>query len=94
MSGVWCGASALWSGRLRRDDDGAEEIGLWAGGGEVQTDARRRLDDPGAELEKAQPQGRELGRCQRMSFWNCVADGEHQSVGSSVQHETDLIGDR
>ena len=84
----------LWSGRLQRDGDCAEELGLWAGGGEGQTDARDRLDDASAELEKAQAQGGELGRGQGVDFRDGVAHGEHQPVSGGVEHETDLIGDR
>ena len=58
----------LWFGRVQRDGDGAEELGLRTGGGECQTDARDGLDDASAELEKAQAQGGELGRGQGVGF--------------------------
>ena len=85
---------ALWSGGLQRDGDPAEQIGLWAGGGEGQTDARDGLDDAGAELEEPEPQGGELGVAEVMGFGHRIADGEHQPIGGGMEDETDLVGDR
>ena len=85
---------ALWSGGLQRDGDPAEQIGLRAGGGEGQTDARDSLDDAGAKLEQPEPPGSELGMAEVMGFGHRIADGEHQPIGGSMEDEADLVGDR
>ncbi len=84
----------LWAGRLQRDGDLAEQIGLGAGGGEGQTDARDGFDDASAQLQQPEPDGGELGLGQGMGLGNGVTDSEHQPVGCGMEHEANLVGDR
>ena len=72
----------------------AEQGGVGTGRGEVDADARGPLDDAGADLEQAFPEGRELGPGERPPSRHGIAQGEHQPVGRGVQDEAELVGDR
>ena len=74
---------------LRRSVVPAEtqEDGARAGRGDVDADAGGLFDDAGANLEQAQPESGELGACERHRTGNCVAQGEHQPVGTGVQDQ-------
>ena len=60
----------------------------------MDADARGLLDDAGADLEQARPEGRELGPGERHPAGHGIAQGEHQPVGRGVQDEAELVGDR
>ena len=60
----------------------------------MDADARGLLDDAGADLEQARPEGRELGPGERHLAGHGIAQGEHQPVGRGVQDEAELVGDR
>src|SRR5216684_782109 len=59
-----------------------------------EADAGRHLDNPRAELQKPQTDGGELGRGERVRFWDGVSEGEHQPVGGGVQDQPHLVGER
>ena len=48
----------------------------------------------GADLEQPDAQRCELSLGQGVRRWDCVAQGQHQPIGSGVQHKPHLIGDR
>jgi hypothetical protein len=52
------------------------------------------LGDAGGDLQEAEPDRRELGSCEGVELGNGVAHGEDQPVGSGVQDEPHLVGDR
>ena len=60
----------------------------------MDADARGLLDDAGADLEQARPEGRELGPGERHPAGHGIAQGEHQPVGRGVQDEAELVGER
>ena len=60
----------------------------------MDADAGGPLDDAGADLEQAFPEGRELGPGERHPVGHGIAQGEHQPVGRGVQDEAELIGER
>ena len=72
----------------------AEQGGVGKGRSEVDADARGPLDDAGADLEQAFPEGRELGPGERHPAGHGIAQGEHQPVGRGVQDEAELVGER
>ena len=72
----------------------AEQGGVRTGRSEVDADAGGRLDDAGADLEQARPEGRELGPGERHPAGHGIAEGEHQPVGRGVQDEAELVGER
>ena len=84
------------SGSERGEGSGqaAEEVGLWAAGGESETDAARGFDDTGGDLDQPHPQGRELGVREIARFRDGVANGEHERASRRVQNKADLICDR
>ena len=87
------GPGRLRAEREQRSGQAADEIGFWAGGGKGETDAPRGLDDAGGDFQEAKPQCRELGGGQFPGLGNGVAHGEHQPIGSGVEHEADLVGE-
>jgi hypothetical protein len=80
--------------REQRARQAAEEIGFGACRGERKADAARGLDDTGGDFQETKTQRRELGGGQFPGLGNGIAHGEHQPIGSGVQHETDLVGER
>ena len=56
--------------------------------------ARGLLDHPGADLEQALAEGRELGPGERHPARHRIAEREHQPVGGGVQDEAELVGQR
>lgn len=60
----------------------------------MDADAGGLLDDAGADLEQAQPEGGELGVGERHRTGDGAAQGEHQPVGCGVQDQPDLVGER
>ena len=67
--------------RHQRRGDVAEQSGVWAGNGKGEPDARRRLDNPRAELQEAQAKGSELSSGEHVCLRDDISDGEHQPVG-------------
>ena len=60
----------------------------------MDADAGGPLDNAGADLEQARPEGRELGPGERHPAGHGIAEGEHQPVGRDVQDEAELVGER
>ena len=60
----------------------------------MDADAGGPLDDAGADLEQALPEGRKLGPGERHPAGHGIAQGEHQPVGRGVQDEAELVGER
>ena len=72
----------------------AEQGGIRTGRSEVDADAGGLLDDAGADLEQALPEGGELGPGERHPAGHGVAQGEHQPIGRGVQDQPELVGER
>ena len=72
----------------------SEQIRLWAGGGEGDADPGGGLGDTGADLDQMQPQGGELGRGERLRAGDGVTNAQQQPIGSRVQDQTHLVGER
>jgi hypothetical protein len=70
--------------RHQHRGDVADQSGVWAGNGKGEPDARRRLDNPRAELQEAQAKGGELSSGERVCLRDNISDGEHQPVGRGV----------
>ncbi len=70
MEGARSGAvpRPSWSSGLQAARDAAEQVGLRAGGGKGDADARSGLGDASGDLEQAQPQCRELGGGERLDL--------------------------
>ena len=60
----------------------------------MDADAGGLLDYAGADLEKAFPEGCELGSGERHPAGHGIAQGEHEPVGRGVLDEAELVGDR
>ena len=60
----------------------------------MDADAGGLLDDAGADLEQALPEGGELGPGERHPAGHGVAQGEHQPIGRGVQDQPELVGER
>lgn len=85
----------LWpAGHEQRRRQRAEHIGFWTGGGESKAHTARGLDYTRGDLQKPQPQRRELGFRQIARARDRVAHAEHQPIGGRVQDEANLIGER
>jgi hypothetical protein len=68
----------LRTGGHQPDRELAEERGIGTSCGEGEADAAGGFDDPGAELEKAQADGGELGRGEGVRRRDRIAHGEDQ----------------
>jgi hypothetical protein len=80
--------------RLHTAREAGEQRRPGVRGGERDTHPACGFDDASGDLDQAHPQGGELGGGQRLGPGNGVAELEHQPVGTGVQHESDLIGQR
>ena len=80
--------------RHQRRGDVADQSGVWAGNGKGEPDARRRLDNPRAELQEAQAKGSELSSGEHVCLRDDISDGEHQPVGRGVSDQAHLVGER
>ena len=70
------------------------KVGLWACCREGEADTRRHLDNPRAEFQEPQADGVELGGGERVCLRDRITDGEHEPVGSGVQDQPHLVGER
>ena len=94
-TGLRCGVPRRsWTSRHQPDGELAEECGIGTSCGEGELDAGGGFSDAGAELEEAHADGGELGGGQDVRRGDGVAQGEDQPVGSGVQDQPHLVGER
>lgn len=94
MDGPGARARRSRSCGLQAAGDAAEQSGFGAGRSESDAHTGGGLCYAGCDLEQPQTQGGELRRCQRLGFWDGIAHCQHGPVGSGMQHEMHLIGER
>src|ERR1700755_2563177 len=86
--------TASWSGRLQPEGDEAERLGLRAAGYECDANAARGFDDAAGDLQETQTDGGELGVPQRIPTWDRRPQVEQPPVGTGVQDQSHLVGER
>ncbi len=60
----------------------------------MDSDAGGLFDDAGADLEQPQPEGGELRPGERTGGRDGIAKAQHQPVGSGMEDEAHLVGNR
>ena len=71
----------------------SDEVSIWASSREGEPNPGSGFADAGADLQKAQSQGGELGGRERGCLGKGVADGEDQPVGGGVEDQAHLVGE-
>lgn len=60
----------------------------------MDAEAEDLYDDAGADLDEARPESGELGTGERRGTGDGVARGKYEPVGSGVQDQPELVGER